>query len=447
MTTIQEIEGLLQRGLAEDALNKLKKYNITTATTGRIYWHLTGQCYVYMGQLTQAKECFQRGLDSYGENIALLRDLAAVYYQLSDWTKWRQYLVLFESRFMQHRAQIQRSTLIQCALLLGKFQEELGQVAYAQKYYLDALQASHANLGNQSTRIQIVANIVRLKAAFNDKESLSSHYAELVCHLGGEMAFDLELEVLHALAIAEVRLIGAQFAWRRVRRVLDDQRTMENDQRLVFYDFLEECLFSRQQIPEGANELRNQLQSLSSFELIVDSIAFNSNLDHEHSSLVDSLSFGCLMRVQMLRLLANQTDDQALELKNHVLLLMNSLSSDSRQMWMGRLHPLLHSEDFHLVYDAKRFELRYQGRSLDLSKRKNMGQLIHYLCISKNTNVDQVIGQLWQTSYTPEIYHRLRMTTHRLNHLLFELTAVPKPLELSATEIRLRNGLTLSAIS
>jgi hypothetical protein len=84
-----------------------------------------------------------------------------------------------------------------------------------------------------------------------------------------------------------------------------------------------------------------------------------------------------------------------------------------------------------------------QGKSVDLCKKKIGQQILTILMKNPTLSVDQFIHHLWQTSFTPEHYHRLRMSIHRLNSLIHEASGIGKVIEVDSQEVRLRPEVKL----
>ncbi len=59
--------------------------------------------------------------------------------------------------------------------------------------------------------------------------------------------------------------------------------------------------------------------------------------------------------------------------------------------------------------------------------------------------MDEAIKLLWQTEFSPEHYHRLRMSVHRLNTLIHETTGFGKVVEVDSQTVRLRPEVRLRA--
>jgi hypothetical protein len=110
---------------------------------------------------------------------------------------------------------------------------------------------------------------------------------------------------------------------------------------------------------------------------------------------------------------------------------------------MNRIRFAMGQIETRLVFDPQSRKLSYQGKALDLSKKKGMQILLKMLAEKPHQSIDDMIQALWDSGFTPEHYHRLRMTVHRLNGLINEVAPVPKCIEVSSERVALRPEIKL----
>ena len=60
--------------------------------------------------------------------------------------------------------------------------------------------------------------------------------------------------------------------------------------------------------------------------------------------------------------------------------------------------------------------------------------------------MDEAIALLWQSDFSPEHYHRLRMGVHRLNSLINKVTGLGKVIEVDSQTVRLRPEVRLRLV-
>ncbi|MCB0361457.1 MAG: hypothetical protein KDD35_01965, partial [Bdellovibrionales bacterium] len=129
--------------------------------------------------------------------------------------------------------------------------------------------------------------------------------------------------------------------------------------------------------------------------------------------------------------------------KNKINLILSSLPIEAKSFWLFRMKPYLDSEDFIIRFNKEARSLRFQCKEVDLSRKKGMLLLLEAMIDGPRKSIDEVIRVLWNCDYSPENYHRLRMTVHRLNQILYKLTSIPKVLEISADYLSLKPSIYL----
>lgn len=444
------IEDLILNGHYEQALQAACELSFKTPAEGRRRLHLQGMALIHLGRLEDAKACLIKAKESFGDNVALMRDLACCYYQTGEISKWRSAYQLFEKNFIEHQTQLNSTTRIQSAVTLAKFFEEEGFIAKAIKLYEDALNHCHSD-SLQHLKLLCMPQLLRLKSSFQMTEDVGNFYAELISIKSQGHTLDLTFEIQHSLALAELHLIGPEHAWVRVRHEIKNEPLCDADRRLIYYDFLEELLFAGFPLPAEVKFLRENFKNLDVFESEIDKLCFDSQLkiDLFHlSALASELSLSSYLRILMLYLLREDRPQRRAEFKNKLSLLLNGLDAESRFIWQKRMAPFQESHDSTLQFIEPQRLLTFQSKQLDLSKKKGMAQLLGVLAESgQSSSTDHLIHRLWESKYSPEHFHRLRMTIHRLNQLLFELTAIPKALEITTDQVSLNSNLRLELIS
>jgi DNA-binding response OmpR family regulator len=131
------------------------------------------------------------------------------------------------------------------------------------------------------------------------------------------------------------------------------------------------------------------------------------------------------------------------ELNRKIQLIVHGLDAKSQGLWNGRLKQALQSPDIRLEFSLRSRAITIQGKIVDLSKKKIGLQILSILTKTPILTVEQIINHLWQTSFTPEHYHRLRMSIHRLNALINESSGLGKVIEVDSQEVRLRPEVKL----
>lgn len=449
----REIEILVQKGELDLARKKIEMFQPGSQTEHRIKEHLRGIIAQFLGLHEEAYSLFMLGLERYGENVNLLRDLSSICYQLDLPAKWRFYYRLLKQRLHECGDLLSPESNISCQLACGKFLEEEGDLVGALDIYEECLEKCQSIPDPHLKHLfylRTLPQLVRLKAQFNQTAAMGHYYSELISIDRKECPKYLNVEIQHSLMLAEVNLVGPNHAWSRVKPLLDDEDILESDRRLLYFDFIEELLIRGLPLPVEAKLYQSLQDNADSYETEIGLLAFSAKNPRdltELSCLASTLSWSCYLRILILYFSRTKDSELAEELKNKISLILSSLSSEAKGFWFNRMKPYLGSGDFVINFSREGRTVIFQNKEVDLSRKKGMLILLEALVEKPEKSVDEMIRLLWNCDYSPENYHRLRMTVHRLNQILYELTAIPKVFEISADRLSLKPSICLELIS
>lgn len=415
-----------------------------TQAQKRMAQHSVGIHQAQSGQLSEARDTFREALMTYGEHVLLLSDLASVYYLLNEMTLWRRLQWRLQQILEDQTLALSSQSRGSAILSLAKFFEEDGKVANAAKLYRQCLSLALTGPSEFTTsfHLKILPQILRLEALFPMNADLNALYTELLSLREGDVSFDQHVEIQHSLMLAELNLVGPEHAWSRVQQHIDHPQVAEIDQRLFFYDFVEEILIRNLPWPKTLRRYANRFKNHSSMELAIHQLAFGGGEGVSVSELnrfATTMPWSSYIRLLCALQAKAQSSSHIPEYRNRLHLILGALDMDSRGLWSHRLKIYFGDPELSLELLSARRLVRFQNRELDLTKKKGMLRLLELLSQQQTLTVDQAIEALWSQSFSPECYHRLRMTSHRLNQLLFELTSVPKLIEVNAEHVRLRS--------
>lgn len=432
---------MILNGKLTEASLELKALAPKTPVEHRIKGHFEGVIAFHRGDFTGARQIFESTLNQHGENIALLRDLTACLYHLQEMLACRSYLDRLERVLIEQESLLNQRSALECEIMLGKFSEEEARLAPALIFYERALQRAQ----KPEHRLRVLIQKARWLALYEATPELSSIYRELISFPVNKLTQDLQIELEHSLSLVELRLIGADHAWERILRLGPQIPVI--DYRLMVFDFIEGSLTQELTIPQTVLEIMDLFQDLDPFEqflrkLVKESLEHSAKLQ-ELSSLAPKLPWATYLR--LLCLCANlETNAPAKqELNRKIQLIIRGLDPRSQGIWNQRLKHALQNPEIRLEFSARLRSVAMQGKLVDLSKKKIGCQILSALLVSNPMSVDDAIRTLWQSSFSPEHYHRLRMSVHRLNALVFEATGLGKVIEVDSQELRLRPEIRL----
>lgn len=446
----EEVDGILLSGFYQKALELLDRVKTDTLVEKRIMLHQRAQVSIHLGDLENAKTALLTAERHCGENIGCLRDLACVYYQTGEIHQWRNTLNELQERMVVVGERLSPTTWIQTTITLAKFKEEDGALAEAASQYQECYALAESR-GLKSLRLLALIQLLRLESLYVRGPQLGVWYRELLTLENEQLSFDLWVEREHTLMLAEMDLVGHQHAWARVSRLLAQERTSAPDRRLLLSDFVGESLIRGFPLTQQVKEF--------SLQLLTDGDAFereiaallapqSTTLDHIHRLQLAAaeMSWACYLRLITLHHQVTPLETTRQELANKLSVLLSTLTPTSRFYWMKRIQARVFTDQMSLQFHPEQRWVRFQGKTLDLSKKRTLCAVLNLVSSQKRMSVDDLIRSLWQAEFSPEHLHRLRMAVHRLNQLLFDLSAIPRVLEMSAEQVGIKASIEIQAV-
>ncbi len=446
------IEATLYREGPEEALLKAEKLPKSSNEDIRRYLQCLAKIHLFTQSWDKAESYLQLALRQYGENISLYSQLAILYYQQDSLSLWRESYTKLAHVLETHRPVLTSHSIVNSEVLLGKFDEEEGRLAEAITRYKSAHKVAMTSCPQAHRMVWVTAcQILRLGAPHLPTSEISELYSQLSSLELLHKDPSLHMEIEHALLITELSLIGEQHAQKRLRKNLS-MALGPNDENLLLFDYLEGVLAKGGKIP---SELLNRfidvrqtsLPRLSRFESILLDVALGK--DHTEI-LADTIEMAPRLSpsnlIRCLLILFRQSHDAKLksEIQNRMMLLTARLSKESRRIWLQNFISKSEETEHRLFYEKKTARLSANSSSLNLQKRKHMKSLIELLLpeskdkeSTPSRSVDQVIQHLWACDFSPSLYHRLRMTAHRLNQEAFQHLKIPKLIHVSSDTVSL----------
>lgn len=433
---IERINLLILEGRVSDAEEHLKALAPQDEAERRTKAHFQAISLFRKGETVAAKEMMETALAHYGENVNLLRDLLVCQYRLNDMMGFRANLFKLETILLEKQSELSSRSLLECELMVGKFLEEEARLKPALDLYTRAFQRA----ANPMQRLRALIQKSRWHALYEPCEELSTFYRELITVPPRNLTADLRIELEHTLVLIELRLVGSDHAWQRVARL--DSTVSEVDQRLMFFDFIEGALGQDMELSAVVLEKMNSFTELDPYEQHLSRLVKGSlqslTMVHELALLAPQLPWASYLRLLCLAANLEANASTRSELNRKIQLIIGSLDPKSQSLWNQRLKQALQSPEIRMEYSSRNRSVAIQGRSVDLSKKKMGLQLLEGLAVKPELSVDEAIGLLWQASFSPEHYHRLRMGIHRLNTLINKVTGLGKIIEVDSQTVRLR---------
>ena len=403
--------------------------------------HLGAIVQFYRGDIGRARALLERASEDFGENVNLLRDLMICQYHLQDMTAFRLSLTRLELRLIEQEAALSAASIVESEVWLGKFMEEEARLAAAQVFYERALSRETDPHG----RLLALIQKARWQALYEPGPELGALYRELISQPLDDVSRHLRSELEHTLMLIELRLVGVDHAWNRIERARAE--LIEMDQRLLVFDFVEGALSQDLKLNDEVIAKVNAFETLDPYESYLKSLV-NGGFDHarklsELTLIATKLTWSSYLRLLCLTANLESTCAPRQELNRKIQLIISGLDTRSQRIWRRRLKQAMATPEVRVELSLRARTVAIHGKTLDLNKKKIGLQLLAGLSRKPSLSVDEAINLLWQSSFSPEHYHRLRMSTHRLNTLLHDGTGVGKLIEVDSQSVRLRPEVRL----
>ena len=439
---LDQVNRTILDGRLNEAESMLSEIDALSLTEQRMKAHFIGILAFHRGRISEALVLMEKGMAEFGPNVNLLRDLIVCQYHTSDMIGFRANLNRLEILLLEQEPQLSTRTLLECELMLGKFLEEEARLAPASLFYDRAL--SHAV--RPEHRFRVLIQKARWQALYEPGPGLSSLYRELISMPIERVTQDLNIELQHSLMLIEQRLIGADHAWQRIARLGEDVANI--DRRLLIFDFVEGALNLDLALNSVVLDIINEFDNLDPFEeflrrLVKESLESPAKID-ELASLATKLPWSSYLRLLCLTANMEIQGSTKVELNRKIQLIIQSLDSRSQSLWNQRLKQALQTPEIKVDLSSRARTVTVLGKTIDLSKKKIALQLLTGLAGKSSLTIDAAINLLWQSNFSPEHYHRLRMSTHRLNTLIHEITGLGKIIEVDSQSVRLRPEVRLN---
>jgi tetratricopeptide (TPR) repeat protein len=438
---IQEVNLAILNGKLEEAQAGLLAFKPADKVGKRVKAHFEALVCLHRGQFAEAKTRIEGAIKLYGENVNIFRDLLACQYFLQDMMGFRINLERFERMLLEFESQLSYQSLYECDLQIGKYFEEEGRLAPALHYFDRALKRAD----RPEHRLRALIQKSRWHALYHFVPELSGYYRELISVPRHKFTADLRIELEHTLMLLELRLVGSDHAWQRVTSLGSEIPVI--DQKLLIFDFLEGSLSQDLEVHSAVLEKLNSFDSLDPFESFVRKVVQGSleatTLIQELAVAAPHLSWANYLRLLCLSANLQISPTVRQELNRKIQLIIRGLDEQSQSLWTKRLKQALQAPEIRIDFSARSRSLSAHGKVIDLSKKKIALQLLEGLAARPTLTVDEAISLLWQSTFSPEHYHRLRMSVHRLNAMIHEITGLGKIIEVDSQQVRLRPEVNL----
>lgn len=406
--------------------------------------HLLARTLMNRSEWREAFQVLAQARVQFGGHIGQQADLVACLYQCGEIANWKHELEFLRKIYQEHATSLSVTSRNWTQLFLAKMAEEEGNSALALVEY-EALKSRLEPGSNEYWNV--LAQLLRVKSFFGVDKDLSRHYAELVTNEARWANHEMSIEVNHALMLAEISLVGLEHGKSRLKRLLDNEQLSATDARLVYFDFLEECLSRKAYelalavFKEYFPRIRPELDFEKWLERIVSQNCNNLELQ-EVSDLSGRITPASFFRI--LQLLAIQYSGSVLgtELGRKLQILVAAQTNESENLWRRRLKvdkqspAVLHVKRASGLVICNRTEL-------SLAKKPISIQLLEECAKGSSLDLHDLVTRLWGGDFNSSYYDRVRMLVRRLNRSLAPLTGLSETIRFAGKAVEARVTIIL----
>jgi len=440
---------IAENGKAEEALKLVLDYPASTAAEKRILGHSLAEIHILIGNTRQALEILLQTQKNHGEHVSLLGEIAMCYYILSDFRNWKFAFEDMKRAYATHKDILTFDRRIMAEFTLAKFIEEDGDVATAAARYLRIMK--EMNERHDSKRFfRAIAQALRVLATFRMSSQLSDVYLQMIGINEKQIGLNSYIDVQQSLLLAELALVGPQSASSRLMEILQNKDICMTDKQTLYFDFLEEHLLRGFELSQEVKSFSSGFTDLNDFEREIHRLIFSdqSQIDIGYlTTLSRKMPLACYLRTLGAFLAKAHTPSLQAELRSQFKLVISTLNPESQQLWISRYKNLfLAADEIEILYDSGNKTLQFGGKSADLSRRSGFQGLLELFSSASSLETETAIQKLWNVEFDPTYYKSLRMTVHRLNEVLFELSGIPKAIEINKQKLEIKGKIIFKIV-
>lgn len=396
------------------------------------------------GKFSDAIKVMQSARQQYGDHISLYADIATCYYLDGRMIEWKNFLDKTADTYVSVERFLSRETRLSATLLLGKFREEEARVDQALKQY-DALLET-LDIETESEYYALcLAQILRISVQFGLKRPIAEYYNTLMQLVHIEQNEDDRVDILHAVMLAELEVIGPQAAINRLRSILDLEDLPEAEASLAYFDLLESFLRAKpMHLPAEMAELAKRVKPRDTYERTLECMAFQPDLVNSRLNFAPGLSTADSLRLHSLLFFFETSTEYQIELRRKIAFILEGLGPDSTAIWRHYLRHTLQDESVDLALCIRREILSVGNCELSLARKRNMQKLLASMDGVQELTLEEVARRVWDANYNESYYHRLRMLARRMNDLLYTNFGVEKAILVDSEKVALNSKITIS---
>lgn len=441
---LSEIRILIEKGEYPAAEALLLALNPKARAELRSMQYFQAKILLYSGDWSAAKSQLLSTLEQHGPHLSILADIAACHFMQGDLHAWRKSVLQLQDEIAKVESIVSSRTCFEAKIFLAKNLEEMGNIAEALDLYEGLLKIP---FGLPEPRLNLLAQVLRLKSYFRDQRGLARHYSELI-EADLKKTHQFSVEVLHSLMLAEIALFGIQHGRTRLEKILVLPALIDSDRWLVLIDFLEECIHAGC-LEEHKDFIKSRLPALGSRayeqEILSIAIAGNAISLATITKISSVIPLGSYLR--LLSCCIEIASDSIImrEISRKLFFLIESMGGASQQLWKMRIQGATIKKRAQIILSPDQISVACDQKLVSLNRNKTAFRALYVLAKSEaqSISIEEFVTEVWGTKYNASYYARARMLISRLNARLGPLLGVPGLLRLNSCSVSIFAGVEL----
>lgn len=442
-----------QLDMAQKALEQIRP---RSTVEHRLLGHLRGKIQFQKGCYESALHIFTLTTEKYGNHVGLCSDMACCHYLLGNTKSWQK-SVHSINRELDLNAQIAISSQIRTRLMLAKFFEELGNLHQAYRVYSKLIEQLQSHPQVHEFTSQIYCQAGRFQSVYGISKNLEMVYRRLLVLLDHEEDPSVQIEISHALMLAEGVLMGAHHGQARMEQVFDEFDLHHSDHKLFYFDWLERALHQSQPLNSTIQSYQPKLKVSDLYQHFISTLAFDLPQFPDFTHYIrhtDQLPFAAALRLHALVIKKSVYSDAITqEIIKKAKLMIHSLDRHSIAYWQHYFGNDVLTES-NIAADQGQTQVNqllltqsglatFNHLSLNLNSKPQIKAFLGLFVDREKYGLKELTQSLWQGQYNTSYYHRIRMLVKRVNDLFAKKMELIDLVKLDRAYVQLNSSIQI----
>ncbi len=420
-----QVHAELLKGEISNAEKIVKAFKPLDTIERRIVGHAQGKIYLFKHEYQKAISALETTLAAEGPYLGLLLDLANGFYLQNSFGQLRVLIESITSELPMLKNRMCEIKYFRSRLLLAKFQEDMGAVAEAKKFYAEEFTKNH----NPDIKVHLLSQLLRWESEFGPSQQISHYYSVVKQMTTAQLGF--EGEFFHAQIMAEVALFGPTIA---IENFFNGIEKLKSEYELSFIgaDLCESLLCRDFKVPNRLNEFMEKCQPTTAYETIMRNLIVYDQLPNAESlfkmmPLGEALRLACLVERKSNRSTSSPLFDQ-------LKIMIDGLGRANSALWRRKFWNSSQLKDGKIAYWSKNRCIHIAEREIDFSSRTALWNFMQIFRVKKAWSFEEITLKLWNLELSESSYQRVRRNVERINSLAYS-QIFENPLKISENHV------------